>query len=269
MSRLFAWLNRVFAATLLSPNDLVADESVQRVARIGYVGQLSASDAKSYFSAFRDQLKKLGYVERRNLIIEARWADGHTDRLPALMAEMLEHKVDVIVTSATPGAIAAKKATSTIPIVATSMADPVRTGLALSLARPGGNLTGMSMGYSEELGGKWLELLQDTIPRLRTVAVVANPDNPAHEYLTKDVKTAAPRRRLKLRFINVRKAEALPGAFKQAREGAQAMLVIGDAVTLRHQLQITSLAAEGRIPVMYNVRSFAGGLMAYSPDVKV
>lgn len=144
----------------------------------------------------------------------------------------------------------ARNATSTIPIVVTSMADPVRTGLAVSLARPGGNLTGMSMGYSEELGGKWLELLQDTVLRLRTVAVVANSDNPVHRYLTQDVRTAAPKRRLKLRLINVRYAEALPGAFKQARRRAQAVLLIADAVTLRHQQEITSLAVSAHLPVI-------------------
>jgi putative ABC transport system substrate-binding protein len=159
-------LNLAFAATLLSSDDLVADESVQRVARIGFVSHGSASAYESYFTAFQEELTKLGYVEGRNLVIEVRWADGHSDRLPALMAEVVEHKIDVIVTSATAGAIAARNATSTIPIVAAAMADPVRTGLAKSLARPGGNVTGMSMGYSEEISGKWLELLQDTVPRL-------------------------------------------------------------------------------------------------------
>ncbi len=256
MSRLLVLLGLAFAATALSSDNAVADESVHRVARIGYVSQSSVSYSEPYFTVFREQLKGLGYIEGQNLVIEARWADGHTDRLPAFMAENVEHKVDVIVTSATPGAVAARNATSTIPIVVTSMADPVRTGLAVSLARPGGNLTGMSMGYSEELGGKWLELLQDTVPRLRTVAVIANSDNPSHRYLTQDVKTAAPKRRLKLRLINVRHAEALPGAFKQARQRAQAVLLIADAVTLRHQQEITSLAAAAHLPVIYNVRSF-------------
>jgi len=257
-------------AAALVPRLAVAVDPGQRVVRIGYVSQGTAS-SPIYFNTFRERLEQLGYVEGKNLVIEARWAEGHTDRLPALMAELVEHKVDVIVTGATPGAIAAKNATRTIPIVAVTMADPVRTGLAVSLARPGGNLTGTSMGYSEELGGKWLELLQETVPRLATVAVIANLDNPPLRYLTEDVRTAASKRRLKILPILVREAGALEPAFIQARQNAQGILLFGDAVTLANQGRVASLAAKTRLPVVYNVRTFVdqGGLMAYAPDIEI
>lgn len=258
------------AAGVLVPRLTRAADPGQRVVHIGFVSQGSASGGETYFKSLRERLEQLGYADGRSVVIEARWADGHTDRLPALMAEMVEHKMDVIVTFGTPGAIAAKNATRTIPIVAATMADPVRTGLAVSLARPGGNLTGISMGYSEELGGKWLELLQETVPQLTTVAVIANLDNPILRYLTEDVRTAALKRRLKVLPIDVREAGALEAAFIQARQNAQGVVLFGDAMTLENQRRVASLAAKNRTPVVYNVGTFVerGGLMAYSPDVK-
>jgi putative tryptophan/tyrosine transport system substrate-binding protein len=271
VNRTLVLLALAFATTLLNPDHLDADESVRRIVQIGYVSAGSASTYGSYFSAFREQLKKLGYVEGRDLVIEARWADGHIDRLPALMAEAVKQKIDVIVTSATPGAMAAKNATSTIPIVGVAMGDPVRSGLAASLAGPGGNLTGLSMGYSEGMAGKWLELLQEMVPQLSTVAVIANTENPWERDRVKELAAIAAKRRLKVKLIEVREAEALDGAFEQARRQAQAVLVLANAVTLTHQRQITSLAAKHRIPAMYGARDFvdAGGLMAYASDLAV
>ena len=150
----------------------------RKVVRLGFVSPGFAFHRPAVFSAFWDRLRELGYVEGQNLIVEARWAEGQLERLPALMAEVIGRNVDVIVTAGTPAAIAAKNATSTIPIVVMAMGDPVRSGLVASLARPGGNLTGMSMGYGEGFSGKWLELLQETVPRLSTVAMIVNPDTP-------------------------------------------------------------------------------------------
>jgi len=220
---------------VLNTDDLVADESVPRVVQIGYVSAASASAYERYFSAFREQLKALGYVEGQNLVIEARWADGHIDRLPALMAEVVEQRVDLIVTSSTPGAMAAKNATSTIPIVGVAMGDPVRSGLAASLARPGGNLTGLSMGYSEGIASKWLEPLQEIVPRFSAVVVIANPDNPWERDRVKELDAIAPKRRLKVKIIEVREAKALDAAFEQARRQAQAVLVLANSLTLTHQ----------------------------------
>jgi len=174
------------------------------------------------------------------------------------------------VTGGTPAALAAKAATKTIPIVAMGMADPIRTGLAASLSRPGGNLTGMSMGFSEELCGKWLELLQETVPRLKTVAVISNSDNPSHPYLKRDLEADAPKRHLRLHSIDLRAPQALERAFAEARKRAQAIVLVADAVTLGHQAETVSLANAMRIPVLYNIRSFVyrGGLMSYDPDLE-
>ena len=142
-----------------------AADPEQRVMRLGIVSPDSPSTTWRGPSAFSDRLRELGWVEGQNLIVERRWAEGHLDRLPGLMGEVIGQKVDVLFTWTTPGALAAKNATSTIPIVALGMGDPVRSGLVAGLARPGGNLTGMSLGYVEGFSGKWLELMQETVPR--------------------------------------------------------------------------------------------------------
>ena len=167
----------VFAAAMaMSAAQLVwGVQPSEKVVRVGFVSPYSPSTATRSLSAFWDRLRELGYVEGRNLVIEARWADGRNDRLPALMAEVLGRNVDVLVTWTTPGATAAKNATSIVPIVVTAMGDPVAIGLVAALAHPGGNLTGLSMGFTEGMGGKWLELLQETVPRLSHVVVIENP----------------------------------------------------------------------------------------------
>jgi putative tryptophan/tyrosine transport system substrate-binding protein len=249
-----------------------AADTAQRVVRMGLIGMESPSNAPRGLHVFWQRLHELGWIEGQNLIVEQRWAEGHLDRLPALMAEVIERNVDVIVTGSTPGAIAAKNATSTIPIVAIAMGDPVRSGVVASLARPGGNLTGTSMGYGEDFSGKWLQLLQETVPRLTTVAMIVNPDNSVGRDLAKDAEAIAPKRQLKVEVIEVREAQALDGAFEQARRQAQAVLVHADGlITLRYQGQITALAAKLRLPAIYNSLAFvdSGGLMAYAPDLTV
>ena len=248
-----------------------AEEPARTVSRLGFVGPGSASAAPRGIAAFWERLRELGYIDGQNLVIEARWAEGRIERLPTIMAEVLGRKVDVLFTWGTPAAIAAKNATSTVPIVAVAMGEPLRTGLATNLARPGGNLTGLSLAWGEGIGGKWLELLQETVPRLTTVAVIANPDNPVEREVVKDLEVAAATRHLKLRIIEVREAEALDRALQQARAQAQAVLVFGDALFLAHQRQITAFAARHRLPGVYALRDFvdAGGLMAYAPDLAV
>jgi putative tryptophan/tyrosine transport system substrate-binding protein len=248
-----------------------ADDPVQRVMRLGIVSPDLPSTAVHGVTAFSERLRELGWIEGQNLIIERRWAQGRFDRLPALMAEVIGQKVDVLFTWTTLGTIAAKNATSTIPIVALGMGDPVRSGLVPSLARPGGNLTGVSMGYGEGFSGKWLELLQETVPRLSTVAVILNPDISHQRDQAKDLEAAAPKRHLKVQIVEVREAEALDDAFEQARKQAQAVLVFPNSVTMINRARITTLAAKHRLPAMYGLRDFvdAGGLMAYAPDSAV
>ena len=267
-SRCSIFLARVvlFAATLcfLLPNADAAD----KVAQIGFVSPGSPSTHLQRVTAFWDKMRELGWVEGQNLAIEQRWAEGRMERLPALMREVLAYKPDVLVTSSTPGAVAAKNATSTVPIVNASMGDPIGTGLVPSLARPGGNLTGLSLEWGEGVAGKWLELLRETIPRLSAVAVVYQPDSPLNKVLVEELKNVAPALRIKLSFIGVREPEALEQAFKQARRTGQAVLLPGDLFVEHHNRQIIALAAKHRLPVMSGVRLFtdAGGLMSYGVD---
>jgi len=259
----------VMTVILLAPSR--AEEPSQRVAGVGFVSPFSPSTSPRGVRAFTERLTELGYVEGRNVVIETRWAEGRYDRLPALMAEVLERKVDVLVTYGTPAAIAAKQATSTLPIVVAIMGDPVGSGVAASLAHPGGNLTGLSQGWDEGIGGKWLELLQETAPHLSTIAVVANPDNPLARELAKKIEAIARNRGLKLRLIEVRTPGTLASGFERAGRASQAVLVLPDPIITASRDQITALAAKYRLPAMYTVRDFVdvGGLMAYSANTVV
>jgi len=261
----------VMAAALLGSSFGRAAEPVQKVVRLGFVHSQSPSTANRGLSAFWERLAELGWVQGRNLVSEERWAEGHIERLPALMADMVERKVDVIVTYSTPAAVAAKCATNTIPIVVESMGDPVGAGVAASLAHPGANLTGLSLQMTEGIPGKWLELLQETVPRLATVAVIGNPDTPLFGLLRGPLEAAASARRLKLRFIDMRAPEVLETAFGQARRAAQAALVIPDPLTFYYQRQVAAQAARDHLPVMYGLPEYvdAGGLMAYGPNQAV
>jgi putative ABC transport system substrate-binding protein len=263
-------LSAALASTGLWTQHAIADQSDERIVRIGFLGQGSQADMGGWLRAFRDQLKRLGYADNANLVIETRWANGDVNRLPALVKELAEGQVDLLVTAGTPGAVAARGATEKIPIVAIAMADPVRSGLIRSLGQPGGNLTGTSMGYGEELGGKWLELLQETVTHLSAVAVIANPDNAVLRHLTQDVQVAARKRGLRVHVIEIREASALDRAFKEARRSAQATVLLADAVALGNRRLVASLAISHRVPVIYTADVFVdeGGLMAYTPSIE-
>ena len=245
-----------------------AAERGGQVVRLGFVGPGSPSTDPRGIAAFKERLRELGYVEGQNLVIEARWANSQFDQLPELMAQVIAQEIDVLVTYSTMPALAAKKATSTIPIVVAVMAEPLRSGLATNLGRPGGNLTGLSMGWAEGIGGKWLELLHETVPRLSTVAVITNMDNPVERDMIRELKAVAPTRRLKVRIIDAQDAKALGHAFEQARRDAQAALMIPDPRFLAQHERIVALAAKHRLPCIYGLREFvdAGGLIAYGPD---
>ena len=252
---------------------LVLDSSLlsaaeQRVVRMGFVSAGSPSAPSSTIAEFWNRLHELGWVEGQNLVVERRSAGRH-DQLPRLMREVVASKVDVIVTFGTPAGIAAKQATDTVPIVDAVMGDPLRTGLVASLARPGGNLTGLSLGWAQGLPGKWLELLQETLPRLVSVAVIANLDNLNEQALVKELQMVAPTLRLKLRIIDVREPEAFEGALEQARRQAQALLVLADPANKGPFSQVVALIATHRLPAMYVLRDFvdAGGLIALGPDL--
>ena len=213
-------------------------------------------------------MRELGWIKGENLLVEDAWADGHIDRLPGLMNVMVARNVNVLVTAGTPAAIAAKNATHTIPIVDIVMGDPVGTGVVSSLAQPGANLTGLSMGWSDDIAGKWLELLQEAIPKLSSLAVIADPAHAMNRNQAKRVQAIAPALGIKVRIIDARGPEALDRAFEQAARAAQAVLVLDDPNLIAHQKRVVALAARHRLPDMHVQRDFVdvGGLMSYAPD---
>jgi len=247
-----------------------AVEPAARFARVGFVAPGSPSSIPRDSKALWERLRVLGWVEGQNFVVEARWGEGRAERLPTLVAELIGSKIDVLVTYGTQAALTAKNATSTVPIVATAMGEPLRTGLATNLAHPDSNLTGLSLAWGEGVGGKWLELLQETVPRLTTVAVIAVPNNPAEQEVVKDLQGAAVRRGLKLQIIGVQEAQDLDLAFGQAGRKAQAVMVLPIPSITAPRQQVTALAAKHRLPAMYALRDDinAGGLMAYAPNYR-
>jgi putative ABC transport system substrate-binding protein len=238
-----------------------------KVWRIGFLSVQSGPYADT--EAFRERLSSLGYAEGRNLLLEYRWAAGKEERLPAMAAELVRLKVDVIVTVATVGAAAAKRATSTIPIVMASVPDPVGSGLVANLARPGGNLTGMSL-IATDLAGKRLQLLREVVPKAGRVAILAALKGaPAFPLALEQLRLAAQQAGVTLVVQQVGEAEALAGAFAaMQRERAQAMIVHSSPFTQLHQTRIAELATQHRLPAMYEARERVsiGGLMSYGAD---
>jgi putative ABC transport system substrate-binding protein len=265
MSKKFSVL---VVAALIFPLVSVAEaQQAGKAPRIGYLLDGSSSSAADRIDTFRDGLRDLGYVEGKNIVIDYRYAEGRFDRFPELAAELVRLKVYVIVAVSTVAARAAKNATRTIPIVALS-GDPVETGLVASLARPGGNVTGLA-SLAPELSTKRLELLKEIVSKVSLVAVLWNPNGPAPILAFKETQLAAKRLGLLLQSLEVRGSDDFESAFGGAiRERASALLVISDPLTNTHQRRIVELAAKNRLPAIYPIREFvqAGGLMAYAPD---
>jgi putative tryptophan/tyrosine transport system substrate-binding protein len=237
--------------------------------RIGWLSGLAPSTASALHAAFQQGLHELGYVEGQNLAIEFRYAEGSLDRLPALAAELVRLPVDVIVTGGENAARVAQHATHTISIVIVAGVDPVRVGLVASLARPEGNITGLS-SLGPELGGKRLELLQEALPTASRVAVLLNPANinAVHEW--REMEGAAQALGVQLHALAVRQADELESAFTTATSvGAVALIVFRDLFLETHRTRILHLAAQRRLPVMSVLRDFvdAGGLMSYGPSL--
>jgi putative ABC transport system substrate-binding protein len=239
-----------------------------KVARVGRLYTGSAATVPRGFAEFSERLRELGWTEGRNLVIESRWAEGHEERYPALIRDLLERRVDVIVVTGTAAALAAKQATSSVPVVVTGIGDPVVSGLVQTLARPGGNVTGLSVQIAEGMPGKWLELLKEAVPRAAEVAVILNPSYPLATVLEERFAEAGRAQGLKVRFLRVDREDALDRVFRQARGQAQAAAVVPEIFTMYHRKRITALAAEYRLPTIYGLPDFAdvGGLMAYGVD---
>jgi putative tryptophan/tyrosine transport system substrate-binding protein len=240
-----------------------------KVHRIGYLNLRAGPVPQD--DAFVQALRELGYVEGRNLIIEYRWAAEKEEQLPALAAELVALNVEVIVTSATPAVNAVKRATSTIPIVMAAVADPVGSGLVASLGHPGGNVTGMTL-LSTELAGKRLQLVREILPRAKRIAVLALGGLSATPLLLSAMRAAAQTMDLELVTQLVTKPEELAGAFTEFhRAGPDALIVQVSPLTIDQRDAIVGLAAQHRLPAMYEIRPFvdAGGLVAYGPDAVV
>jgi len=240
-----------------------------KVYRIGYLTNASLSSVAARTEAFHQGLRELGYVEGKNIVIEWRSADGKPDRLPALAAELVRLKVAVIVTSGGAPTRRAKEATSTIPIVMTNDPDPVGDGFVASLARPGGNITGLST-FVPELSGKRLEILREVVPKLSRVAVLGSSTATGYAQTLKEIEPAAKAFKMQLQFLDVKHANDIETAFRAASEGrAQGVLTLNSAILGSQRAQIAELAVKNRLPVMYHQGDFveAGGLMFYGVNV--
>jgi putative ABC transport system substrate-binding protein len=239
-----------------------------RIPRIGILQAPSASFISARVEAFRQRLRELGYVEGKNIVIEYRYAEGKPERLPDLVAELVRLKVDIIVTTGPGPTLAVKKASGTIPIVFASASDPVGTGIVSSLARPGGNITGLSL-MAPDLDGKRLELLKEAFPKVARVAYLWNPGAARGNRAIIDMEAAAKALRLKLLSLEVRSLDDFDSAFARAKkDGAQALITTTGGLINTQQRRVLDFAAKNRLPAIYHYSEFveAGGLMSYGPD---
>ena len=251
---------------------LAADtQQATKVPRVGYLAASSRSDpqVQRNLDAFRQGLRDLGYVEGQNIAIEHRFAEGKWERLPDLAAELVSLKVDLIVALVTPAVRAAKLATGTIPIVMMGVIDPIATGFVASLARPGGNITGLSM-MAPELVGKQMQLLKELVPKVSRVAVLWNPANPGNAPQLREAEVAARALRVQLQPLEAREPSEIDSAFAEmTRKRAGALIVLVDTMLSAHRTRVADLAVKNRLPAVYGVRAHAeaGGLMAYGVNL--
>jgi putative ABC transport system substrate-binding protein len=239
-----------------------------QTARIGLLSPFSPSATEHWHQAFRQSMREAGWVEGKNLRIEYRYAEGRNDRLPGLAAELVRLKVDVIVASVTTDALVAARATKDIPIVGAGFGDPVAIGLVKNLARPGGNVTGLSQ-VTPEMGGKRLELLKEIVPALTRVAVLWNPQSPASTLNWKELQLPAKRLGVQLHSLEVRGPEDFAKAFDDAaRAGARAVAIMPDPIFATNLKQLAALTVKNRLPAIFHLGEFAeaGGLLAYGSD---
>jgi putative ABC transport system substrate-binding protein len=256
------------AGALVAPLASFAQQQPAKVARIGFLGNSTAALEANLIGPFREGLRDLGYVEGRNLLIEYRWAEGKYERFPALIAELIALKVDVIVTAGTPATLAVKKATTSVPLVMVAVGDPVGTGIVASLGRPGGNITGLT-SISQELEGKRLELLREVVPKLSYIAVLWNAASPVQVIQERATRAAAQVLGMKMLSLGVRTQEEIEDAFAAiVRERPGALLVLADRLFLHHRTRIMDFAAQHRLPGVHAYRELVevGGLMSFGPS---
>ena len=242
-------------------------QQATKVPTIGILGSGIPATQGQWYAAFVQRLRELGWIDGRTVAIEYRWAEGRDERAAEIAAEFVRRKVDVIVTSATAGVVAAKQATSVIPIVFAATGDPVGTGLVTSLARPGGNVTGLSL-QSSDLVGKRLELLREVVPGLGRVAFLANVGNPVFILEIGQIQAAARTLGLEVITLEIRRGEDIVPAFEALNGRAEALYVVADALMFTHRFRINTLALAARLPTMHALREGVdvGGLMSYGPN---
>jgi ABC-type uncharacterized transport system substrate-binding protein len=265
------WLGlSVIAFVLVVAGAVAPAQQPTKIPRIGYLIGASPTAYSYRAEPFRQGLRALGYVEGKNIVIEYRYAEGKLDRLPALAAELVRLKVDIIVTAGPLPTRAAKEATTTIPIVMTNDPDPVGTGFVASLARPGGNITGLST-LAPELSGKRLELLKETVPRLSRVAVFGTSTRPDHAQVLREVELAAGALKVKLQYLDVLDLKDIETAFRAAGKGQAGAVLwrVAGGIASAHRTAIVELAVKSRLPVMYDDGRYVepGGLMFYGVNV--
>jgi putative ABC transport system substrate-binding protein len=238
-------------------------------ARIGFLGATSAPVEAARIAAFRQGLRELGYEEGKNIIIEWRWADGILEELPVLAAELVHLNVDVLVAGGSTSTAAAKQATSKIPIVTAQVNDPVGSGLVASLARPGGNLTGLST-LVPEISGKRLEILKEVVPKLTRVAVFGDSTAPGNSQSIKETELAARPFKLQIEYHDVADSKQIEPSFRESvRERSDAILLLAAPVLISARNQITAITAKNRLPAIYPQKEYVnvGGLMSYGVSI--
>jgi putative ABC transport system substrate-binding protein len=253
---------------MLIVSDAARAQQASKVYRIGFLGNSTAELEANLVGPFREELRVRGYQEGRNIRIEYRWAEGQYERFPKLVAELVAAGVDIIVTAGTPATLAVKRATTSVPLVMIAVGDPVGTGIVPSLARPGGNITGLS-SVAPDLEGKRLELLREIVPKLSHVAVFWNPSNAFHTVSMSQARAAAKTLQITLLPLAVKKTEDIDGAFKTAlKERPEALLILADRVFLHDREQLMEFATRNRLPSVnaYHELVEAGGLMSYGPS---
>ena len=260
----------LLAFGVVAPRGILAQQA-SRAYRIGYLSTPTRESVENGLQAFLRKLRELGWVDGQNVVIEYRWADGNVERLPDLAAELVRLKVDVIVAPAGSAALAAKNATSSIPIVMIFPSDPVEMGLIASLRRPGGNVTGTTFTPGPEIFGKQLQILKEAIPGTSRVAILSNPADLSFALQIREVEAAAQSLRIRIQHVEARGPEQFDSAFAaMARERADALLVNGTSTFLAFRASLAELAVKGRLPTMYSFRENveAGGLMAYAVNMR-
>ena len=259
----------LLSTVLLLTGFPVQAQQPKKVFRVGFIGASSASSAGHYLEAFREGLRALGYVEGENIVIEVRWAEGSAGRFPRLIAELIGLKVDVLFVSSAPGALAAKNAGITTPVVFATVTDPVGYGLIDTLARPGGNITGSALAVGEGFSGKWVELLKETVPKVASMAVLRNPTHPVGEVFLRETQAAGRALGVTLQYFEARDPSQLDSALSRIeKDRAGALIVTPDPLFGSHRKRIVDFAARRRLPAMFFYKEFVdvGGLMSYGPS---